>query len=90
MIQNFKHRSLKHFFERGDSKGLPSQYVNKIRMILAVLNGTTDITKVSLTGLHPLTGDRKGYWSLTVSRNWRITFRFQEGDVFDVDYEDYH
>lgn len=90
MIQSFKHKGLKRFFEQGDHKGLSTQYVNKIRAILAILNRTTDVNKINLSGLHPLTGDRKGYWSLSVSRNWRITFRFYEGDIFDVNYEDYH
>ncbi len=90
MIQSFKHKGLKRFFEKGDPKGLPSEYVNKIRAILAVLNRSTDMGKINLSGLHQLTGDRKGYWSLTVSGNWRITFSFYKGDVFDVNYEDYH
>ena len=92
MIRNIKHRRLKKFFEKGDASGLPAQYVDKIRLVLAVLDTVTSVEAINIPGgrLHQLKGDRKGYWSLTISRNWRITFRFEEGDAFDVDFEDYH
>ena len=92
MIRNIKHRRLKKYFEKGDASGIPAQYLNKIRLVLAVLDTVTSVEMINMPGgrLHPLTGDRKGYWSLTISRNWRITFRFEEEDAFDVDFEDYH
>ncbi len=54
------------------------------------LQSTTSMEGINLSGLHPLTGKKKGYWAVTVSPNWRITFRIEEGDVYDLDYEDYH
>ena len=54
------------------------------------LHSATSIEDINLSGLHPLTGKKTGFWSVTVSPNWRITFRLDDGDVYDVDYEDYH
>ncbi len=83
---------MKRFFESGDKSKLPGQYVEKIRFILAVLDTVSDITMINIPGgrLHELSGDRKGVWSLTINRNWRITFRMDGHDVIDVDFEDYH
>lgn len=92
MIRNIKHRRLKRYFEKGDASGLPDQYLKKIRLVLAVLDSVVSVDGINVPGgrLHQLTGDRKGYWSLTISRNWRITFRFEDGDALDVHFEDYH
>jgi toxin HigB-1 len=74
-----------------DSRVL-QQYSGRIRRILTVLDAAETIDGIALPGfrLHPLKGDRKGLWSVTVSGNWRIVFRFEGGDVFDVDLVDYH
>jgi len=92
VIQKFKHKGLKRLFESGISSGVDPQHVTLIRKILALLETTETLEDMDLPGLglHPLRGDRKGTWAVKVSGNWRITFKIQNGDVFDVNYEDYH
>jgi proteic killer suppression protein len=92
MIQKFKHKGLKRLFESGISSGLNSQHINRIRKILALLETAETIEDMDLPGLglHPLKGIRKGTWAVSVSGNWRITFKIQNGDIFDINYEDYH
>jgi len=67
-------------------------HAKKLRIRLAVLDNAMKLDDIDTPGfrLHPLRGDREGIWSVTVSGNWRITFRFEEGDVYIVNYEDYH
>lgn len=78
--------------EQGDPRYLPAQYAGKIEDILGRLDVASEPSQLDIPGLalHPLTGDRAGFWAVRVSRNWRITFRFQDGDVYDVDLVDYH
>jgi proteic killer suppression protein len=92
MIRSFRHRGLKRLFEHDDRRKLRPDLVDKIIRILARLNaaGSIDDMNVPGLGLHRLSGDLKGFWSITVSRNWRIIFRFEESDAFDVDFIDYH
>jgi len=92
MIQKFKHKGLKRLFETGLSSGVNSQHEIRIRKVLALLETADAIEDMDLPGLglHALRGDRKGTWAVTVSGNWRITFRLHNGEAFDVDYEDYH
>ncbi len=92
MIQKFKHKGLKRLFESGITSGVDSQHVARIRKILALLETAETIEDMDLPGLnlHPLKGNRKGIWAVKVSGNWRITFKIQNGDAFDVNYEDYH
>jgi proteic killer suppression protein len=92
MIQKFKHKGLKRLFETGLSSGVNSQHAIRIRKVLALLETADAIEDMDLPGLglHALRGDRKGTWAVTVSGNWRITFRLQNGEAFEVDYEDYH
>ena len=92
MIQKFKHKGLKRLFESGISSGVDPQHVNRIRKILALLETTETLEDMDLPGLglHPFKGDRKGTWAVKVSGNWRVTFKLQNSDVFDVNYEDYH
>jgi proteic killer suppression protein len=92
MIRNFRHKGLKKFFERGDAGQVSAAYRNKISRILATLQAATIPEDLDLTGfrLHRLTGEYKNFWSVTVSANWRIIFRMEDGDVCDVDFLDYH
>ena len=92
MIMDFRHRGLERYFAKGSKAGIPSIHEKRIRLILARLNASTSPRDMNLPGLrlHELTGDRKGTWSVSVSGNWRITFRFEGKDAVVVDYEDYH
>jgi toxin HigB-1 len=92
MIQGFRHRGLKRLFENGETKSVRPDHLDKIENILAVLDRARQPEDMNLPGfrLHPLKGDLKGFWSVTVRANWRVIFRFQEGDAYDVDLIDYH
>lgn len=92
MIRNIRHRGLKRLYERDDPRKVRSEHVDRLRDVLADLDVATDPKDLDKPGygLHRLTGDRKGEWSVFVSRNWRVTFWFDGEDAVDVDYEDYH
>jgi toxin HigB-1 len=92
MIQSFRHKGLKRFYEDGDFRGVIHEHVRKLENILARLDAARIITDMDVPGfvLHQLKGDRKDVWSVTVRANWRVTFRFEGGHVVDVNYEDYH
>jgi toxin HigB-1 len=94
-IRNVRHRGLKRFLERDDASGLPPAAVEKMRNIVSFfqeMQTVQELSDVPSWKAHRLTGDRKGTWSLTVTRNWRLTFGVDqtEGEIFDLDYEDYH
>ena len=92
MIRSFRHKGLERFFLKGTKSGIQAKHASKLRLILGRLNASQSPKDMNLPGLylHQLGGDRNGIWSVRVSGNWRITFRFNEGDVEIVDYEDYH
>ncbi len=92
MIKSFRHDGLKRFFERGSKAGIPARHAKKLKLILAVLQAVTQPHDAHFpgSGLHELGGDRKGTWSIDVSGNYRVTFRFDGQDVIDVNYEDTH
>lgn len=92
MIKTFKHKGLKLFFETGNTKGIQPVQAKKLRLRLAVLDEAQSMEDIDTPGfrLHRLKGDREEIWSITVSGNWRVTFKFEDGDVYIVDYEDYH
>ena len=92
MIRNFRHRGLQRLFERGDRGRIRPDLVAKVERVLARLDASADAKDMDVPGfgLHAMTGDRKGYWSVVVSRNWRVIFRFTEGHASDVDFVDYH
>ena len=92
MIKTFKHKGLERFFTSGTTRGIQAKHANKLRMQLAALDTATTIDDLDIPGyrLHPLKGDREGIWSITVSGNWRVTFEFTDGNVYIVNYEDYH
>ncbi len=92
MIKSFRHRGLKRLFERGDGRTLPPDMIERIELLLSVINTANEIEEMDLPSfrLHRLSGDRKGQWAVTVRANWRITFRFANGQIDDVDFIDYH
>lgn len=91
-ILGFKHKGLARFFTQGTIAGIQSKHARRLRLILARLSVATEPRDMGLPGLHlhPLKGDREGTWTVSVSANWRVTFRFLGPDVTDVHYEDYH
>lgn len=92
VIASFRHRGLKRFFS-GDERKIESSLRERVRDILSLLDVCTSTAELGRPAyrLHPLKGDRQGYWSMTVSGNWRIVFRFDDhGNVVDVDLVDYH
>ena len=92
MIRQFRHRGLKRLYEHDDRRALNPQHADKIARMLARLDEATRPQDLNLPGfrLHPLKGDLAGYWSITVSGNWRIIFRFEGDNATDVDLVDYH
>jgi proteic killer suppression protein len=92
MIKSFKHKGLKNFFETGSLAGIQAKHAKKLQTQLTTLNKAEDIAEMDFPNwrLHALKGDLAGYWSLTVNGNWRVTFRFEEGHAYIVDYQDYH
>jgi len=94
-IRVIPHKGLRRFVEDDDASGLPAEFVEKIRNIISFLQemeGSDELKSVFTWRAHQLAGDRKGTWSLTVTRNWRITFRIDDSSdvIVDLDYEDYH
>ena len=92
MIKSFKHKGLKNYFESGTTRGIQAAHSKKLRLQLAALDTATSIDDMDIPGyqLHPLKGNRKGFWSISVNGNWRVTFEFSDGNAFILDYEDYH
>jgi toxin HigB-1 len=92
MIRSFKRRGLKRLFERDDRSGIRPDLVETVERILMVLDNaaTPQALNIPRYRLHPLKGDLKGLWSVTVRANWRIVFRFEETDAADVELIDYH
>ena len=92
MLRTFRHRGLKRLFERGDKSKLRGDQVERIEEILSRLDAASGARDLNTPGyrLHSLKGDMQGFWSIRVTANWRIVFRFEEGDACDVDLTDYH
>jgi len=91
MIHSIRHKGLKRLYE-DDPRGVIAEHVVKLRDILVRLDSASTVADMDLPGfrLHPLKGEFKGFWAVTVRANWRVVFRFAERDVADVDYVDYH
>ena len=91
MIRSIRHKGLKRLYQDGNPSGVNAEHVGKLRNILATLNAAPTVDHMNLPGfrLHPMKGQMKGYWSVTVRANWRVIFRFHEG-AEDVDLVDYH
>jgi proteic killer suppression protein len=92
VIRGFRHKGLEQFFLTGSKAGIQNQHAARLRLILGRLQASTNPTDMNLPGLelHELKGRRKGVWSVSVSKNWRITFKFEGPDALDVNYKDYH
>jgi proteic killer suppression protein len=92
LIRSFKHKGLRRLFENGDARGIQANQREKLENIMAVLNRARKPEDMNLPGfrLHPLKGHLRGFWSVSVSGNWRVIFRFVEGEAADVDLTDYH
>lgn len=93
MIRSFRHRGLQRLFDQADRSGVRQDQVVRIRRVLAILDvaiEVEDVNQVPGMRVHPLKGDRAGFWSVSISGNWRIIFRFADGDVTDIDLVDYH
>ena len=93
MIDSFRHKGLRRYYETGDTRGIQPAFAKRVRRILTVLDAATSPeTFEGLPGmkLHPLKADLAGFWGVTVTGNWRIVFRFEDQRPTDVDYLDYH
>jgi proteic killer suppression protein len=92
MIKSFVHKGLETFFRSGSKAGIQPHHANKLRLQLTMLDRARQPEDMNAPGwrLHPLTGDMAGHHSVTVNGNWRITFRFEDGDAILVNYQDYH
>ena len=92
MIKSFKHKGLGQFFTTGNTAKIQANHAIRLRMQLTALDTAHVIDDMDIPGfsLHPLKGDRSAQWSISVSGNWRMTFEFENGNAYVVDYEDYH
>ncbi len=92
MIKSFAHKGLEDFFYDGTTRGIQARHADRLGRILDRLDAAEDVHDMGYPGsaLHPLKGELKGFWSVKVSGNWRVIFRFEDGNAFVVDYLDYH
>jgi proteic killer suppression protein len=92
MIVSFKHKGLEKFYKTGSKAGINANHVKRLSAILARLDVASVPEDMDLPGLfiHKLTGNLEGFYAVTVSGNWRVTFKFEDGNVHVVDYLDYH
>ena len=92
MIKSFRHKGLQQFYEMGSTAGIQPSHRKRLRLQLAALETATTINDMDIPGfeLHRLKGVRRGGWSIWVNGNWRITFDFEDGNAYVVNYEDYH
>jgi len=92
MIKSFAHKGIKAFFEIGTKAGIQAAHAPRLRLQLAALNRAKTPSDMAVPNwkLHPLKGNLAEHWAVTVNGNWRITFRFENGDALLVDYQDYH
>lgn len=92
MIKSFVHKGLEAFFRTGSKAGIQPHHASKLRLQLAMLDRARQPEDMNAPGwrLHPLSGDMDGHYSITVNGNWRVAFRFEDGDAIPVNYQDYH
>ena len=92
MIKSFRHKGLRRFYETGSAAGIQASHAKRLRLQLAALDSAQNIEDMNVPGyaLHPLKGELRGRWAVSVSGNWRLTFEFRDGNAYVLDYEDYH
>jgi proteic killer suppression protein len=92
VIRSFAHKGLERYYATGNTAGIQAKHAQKLRLILTNLDQSESPVDMDLPSLrlHELKGNRRGIWAVSVSGNWRITFRFSGSDAEIVDYEDYH
>ena len=92
MIKSFKHKGLEKFFLDGIKKGIQAKHASKLELILDTLNAAHTIEDMNFpgSGLHLLEPKKNKVWAVKVSGNWRVTFRFADGDVHEIQHADYH
>ena len=92
MIKSFRHKGLRRFYETGSTAGIQASHAKRLRLQLAALDSAQSIEDMNVPGyaLHPLKGELRGRWAVSVSGNWRLTFEFKDGNAYVLDYEDYH
>lgn len=92
MIGGFNHKGLKRLYEDDDRKSLRPDLVERISVLLAYLDAARTVEDLDIPSLrlHQLKGDFKGYWAITVRANWRIIFRFENGEASAIELIDYH
>ncbi|GAC1626741.1 MAG: type II toxin-antitoxin system RelE/ParE family toxin [Nevskia sp.] len=92
VIKTFRHRGLERFFSSSDHRGIPAQFIARLERMLDRLDASTRPEDMNLPGYrwHPLKGERRGFYAVSVSGNWRLTFRFEGENAVDVSLEDYH
>lgn len=92
MIESILHKGLRLLWEKNNQSKLPASQISRIKMILTLLDNAADIKDMNFpgSGLHQLKGDLSGFWSVKINGNYRLIFRFEKENAFDVDYIDYH
>ena len=92
MIKTFRHKGLRRLYETGSTSGVQASHAKRLRLQLTALDTAQSIEDMGIPGfrLHPLKGEMRGRWSITVNGNWCIPFEFQDGNAYVLDYEDYH
>jgi len=92
MIKSFRHKGLRKLYETGSAAGVQASHAKRLRMQLTAFDTAQVIEDMNIPGfsLHPLKGEMRGRWSISVSGNWRLTFEFKDGNTHVLDYEDYH
>ncbi len=92
MIRGFAHKGLQRFFEQDSKAGIQPVHARRLRLILGTLEAAIAPRDMALPGLrlHALRGEREGYWAVSVNGPWRVTFRFEDGHAWEVDYVQYH
>lgn len=92
MIQSFRHKGLRRYFTTGSTTKIQPAHARKLRLILTLLDAAEELKDMNYPGsdLHALKGEYASFHAVSVSGNWRVIFRFEDGDAYDVDYLDYH